>query len=205
MWADYAQSHGYESSEVAAKKAFVAEFVAAAKPRLLWDFGCNTGDYSKLALEAGAGTVVGFDFDHDALDLAYARAESEKLMFLPLFLDAANPSPDQGWAQSERQGLRRRTRADAILALAFGHHLAIARNIPLAQLVDWTVDMAPAGVVEFVPKTDPMVGQLLSLREDIFSDYSETNSLLQSRAKVVKSTLVSESGRKLFWFSREQE
>ncbi len=205
VWADYAKSHSYESSEVAAKKAFVAEFVATVKPRMLWDFGCNTGDYSKVALEAGAGTVIGFDFDQDALDLAFARAESEKLMFLPLFLDAANPSPDQGWAQLERQGLRKRARADAFLALAFGHHLAIARNIPLDHLVDWYADMAPAGLIEFVPKADPMVRRLLSLREDIFSEYSESNfvSLLRSRANVIKSTVVSENGRKLFWFARE--
>ena len=30
-------------------------------PEMLWDIGCNTGDYSKVALEAGAKFVVGFD------------------------------------------------------------------------------------------------------------------------------------------------
>ena len=39
--------------------------VAAVKPGRLIDLGCNTGDYSALALAHGAGTVIGFDFDLD--------------------------------------------------------------------------------------------------------------------------------------------
>jgi len=61
--------------------------------------------------------------------------------------------------------------ADAILALAFVHHLVIGCNIPLAEVVKWLVGLAPRGVIEFVPKSDPMVQQLFAFREDIFSDY----------------------------------
>ena len=38
---------------------------------------------------------------------AAARAADGKLDFLPLFADAANPSPAQGWAEAERSGLSR--------------------------------------------------------------------------------------------------
>src|SRR3546814_15007041 len=95
VWNDYAEANTYKSEEAQAKRRFVADFAAATKPGLLIDLGCNTGAYSEAALEGGARRVIGFDFDQGALDQAFARAEQNKLEFLPLHLDAANPSPDQ--------------------------------------------------------------------------------------------------------------
>ncbi len=40
-------------------------------------------------------------------------------------------------------------------------------------MVDWLVSLAPNGMVEFIPKNDPMVQELLRHREDIFDDYTE--------------------------------
>jgi len=111
--------------------------------------------------------------DQHALETAFIRAQADHLDFLPLFLDAANPSPDQGWNELERKGLQARAPADALIALAFAHHLAIGRNIPLPQVVAWLCGLAPKGVIEFVRKDDPTVQQMLSLREDIFPDYTE--------------------------------
>ncbi|NIO41949.1 MAG: class I SAM-dependent methyltransferase, partial [Burkholderiales bacterium] len=96
----------------------------------------NTGDYSAVALRHGAERAIGFDFDHGALDVAFERARRESLNFLPLHLDAVNPSPEQGWLQAERQGLSRRAKGDAVLALALIHHLAISRNVPLEGVLD---------------------------------------------------------------------
>jgi hypothetical protein len=126
------------------------------------------------------------------------------LKFLPLFQDGANPSPDQGWANQERKSLAKRGDANGLLALAFEHHLAIGRNIPLDGVVASLVDLAPTGVIEFVQKQDPTVQQLLTLREDIFPDYTPQafEAALQSRARIVKSETVSASGRKLYWFDR---
>jgi ribosomal protein L11 methylase PrmA len=204
VWGTYAESHGYGSEEERAKRRFVAEFVERTRPRLLFDLGCNTGDYAALALEAGAGSVVGFDADQRALETAFARATAENLPFLPLYLDAANPSPDQGWQQTERAGFGRRAKADAILALAFEHHLAIGRNVPLDQTVAWLTGLAPSGVIEFVPKTDPTVHRMLALREDIFPDYDEAafTRCLSRAARIVRSETVSAHGRRLFWYDR---
>src|SRR5262249_53642476 len=157
-------------------------------PRLVWDLGCNTGDYATTALAAGAHYVIGFDCDQHALEAAFGRAQADNLEFLPLFLDAANPSADQGWNELERKGLQARAPADALIALAFEHHLAIGRNIPLSQVVTWLCRLAPRGVIEFVRKEDPTVRQMLSLREDIFADYNEDAfaSSLQRQSRVVK-------------------
>jgi ribosomal protein L11 methylase PrmA len=206
VWQDYAQDNSYADEEAAKKKEFVADFVRAVQPGLLLDIGCNSGDYSALALQQGAGLAIGFDFDHGALEFAYQRACRESLNFLPLHLDAANPSPDQGWLQSERKGFDKRAHGDAILALALIHHLAIGKNIPLDQAVRWIVNMAPQGVIEFVPRGDPMVQKLLQLREDLFDGYEQPvfESILAANARIVASKTVSESGRCLYWFERTQ-
>ncbi len=203
-WQQYAGQTSYRDTEAEAKRNFISRFVSDSKARSVWDIGCNTGDYSVAALKGGARKVIGFDFDQGALDLAFDRARSEKLAFTPLFLDVTNPAPDQGWGQSERRGLRARAKADAVLALALIHHVAIGKNVPLEGVVQWLTDMAPRGVIEFVPKTDPMVVELLKLREDIFSNYSEEHFVkcLQERARIVTSETVSASGRKLFVFER---
>ena len=204
VWNDYADANTYKEEEEQAKQRFITEFVEATKPSLLWDLGCNTGAYSEAALEAGAGRVIGFDFDQGALDQAFQRADQKNLAFLPLFLDAANPSPDLGWRQQERAGFQERARADAVIALAFEHHLAIGRNIPLDQLLDWLVGLAPRGVVEFVQKDDSTIQQMLALREDVFPRYSEGEFMnqLQSHARIVRAETISAEGRKLFWYDR---
>ena len=139
-----------------------------------------------------------------AVEAAYARAKAERLNLLPLYLDVTNPSPSQGWAQHERKGLSERGPADAVLALALIHHLAIAKNIPLHYIVEWLVGLARAGVIEFIPKNDPMVQQLLRLREDIFPDYSEESfrRALGAKARIQKVAQVSATGRTLYWFDR---
>ena len=203
-WSDYTDTHSYASEEEQEKRAFVARFVEKTKPARLWDLGCNTGAYSELALESGAAAVVGFDIDLAALDGAYERARTRDLQFLPLYLDAANPAPDQGWRGGERKSLMERANGDGLIALAFLHHLAIGRNAPLDQAVAWLVSLAPTGVVEFVQKTDPMIERMLRLREDIFADYTEQTfvNALERVARVVDTKTVSAAGRKLFWYDR---
>jgi ribosomal protein L11 methylase PrmA len=204
VWGDYAADNTYSGAEAQDKRRFVSAFAAKVRPEILVDIGCNTGDYAAAALEGGAGSVVGFDFDQRALDLAFARARTDKLKFLPLWLDASNPSPDQGWMQAERAGFGARVKVDALIALAFEHHLAIAKNVPLPQVVDWLVDRAPVGIIEFVPKDDPTVQTMLALRDDIFDDYGiETfTGQLSERARIVDRKVVSESGRTLFVYDR---
>jgi ribosomal protein L11 methylase PrmA len=203
-WSDYNATHTYSSAEHEHKRRIVAEFVARTRPAVLWDLGCNTGEYSELALSSGAVDVIGFEADHGALDQAFARAADKQLRFLPLFMDAANPSPDQGWAQQERRGLNARGTADALLALAFTHHLAIGRNVPLDDVLAWLVSLAPTGLVEFVPKDDPTVRLMLSSREDIFRDYSEENfsAALRRSARIDAAETISASGRRLFTYVR---
>ena len=204
IWSDYAGNNSYEEAQRAAKHDFVARAVASAQPRLVFDVGCNSGDFSRTALDNGADSVVGFDFDFGALERAFERFDREGARMLPLWLDATNPSPAQGWAGAERKSLAQRADADLLLALALIHHLAIARNVPLDMAVAWLMSMAPSGIIEFPSKRDPMVQQLLRGRADIFPDYTEEAFLAHVRARgaITDQLRLGEDGRLLIAYNR---
>lgn len=204
VWANYSRDNTYSNEEARKKHAFIHEFASKVKPRLAWDLGCNTGEFSETLLTGGARYVVGLDLDHGALENAFARSESSALRLQPIYQDAVNPSPGQGWRARERKSIENRDKPDAIIALAFEHHLAIARNVPLPDVVDWLTSLAPHGVIEFVQKSDPTIQRMLALREDIFTDYSEQTfaEALEKVGYVVKKLTVSGSERVLYWYER---
>jgi ribosomal protein L11 methylase PrmA len=202
-WVDYAGNNVYRDDESRSKLEFVAAAVRRHQPGQLWDLGCNSGDAALAALDAGAGLVVGFDSDADVLNAAYDRAWQGQRNFLPLLMDMTNPSPDSGWGQRERAGLAARRSADMVTALAFLHHLVIGRNVPLAQAVDWLLDLAPAGVLEFVPLEDPMIEGMLGWRDRAqFAAYriDEVLRLLSERADIIETATLPLCGRHLIQY-----
>jgi len=203
-WQDYDKANTYGAAERAAKNAFVRRYCGRVKPGLLVDIGCNTGEYSQAALEAGAGRSIGLDLDHGALANACRRATENRLALTPLVQDLMNPSPGQGWRGAERKAIGDRAAFDGVLALAVLHHLAIARNVPLDDAVAWLVEWAPSGIIEFVPKSDPTVQTMLALRDDIFDDYDQQTfeACLAKRARVVEREAVSSTERVLYAFER---
>ena len=118
-------------------------------------------------------------------------------------MDAVNPSPNQGWSQQERKGLIERLKFDGMIALAFNHHLTIAKNIPLEDSIRWLVNFAPRGIIEFVPKNDETIKKMLQVREDIFINYNEETfkNILTKYSKILSKKVVSSSGRTLYEFN----
>lgn len=205
-WKTYDNKNSYTEQMRSEKNRFVSDFVAANQIESLWDLGGNSGDYSIAAIRAGVTHAIVMDSDIDALELAYRRARSSVHGMLPLFMDCADPSPTRGWRQRERKGLRERANADGILALALVHHLSIGRNIPLSEVIAWLVELSPHGVVEFVPKDDPMVVQMLGGREDVFADYCEANfrAAFAPRADITKEHRFDKNNRLLISYKRRQ-
>ena len=167
------------------------------------DLGCNNGEYSKLALKSGSESVIGLDYDLNAIDEAYLISK-RKIKFLPLYFDVSNPSSNIGWYQKERKGFMERLNFDSVIALAFEHHLSIAKNIPLVDVVDWITSLAPKGIIEFVPKNDVTIQSMLKLKGDIFPNYNLENfkKFLSNKAKITSEKIVSKSGRTLFSFEK---
>ncbi len=203
-WEAYERSAHYTPEEHAKKARFVGDAIAVARPGVVWDLGCNAGAYAEVALAHGAGLVIGFEPDAGAVDAAFRRAAEKGLNFLPLAVDVTNPSPDLGWLQRERAGMAARRNADAVLCLALLHHLVLGRNLPLAHVIEWLVGLAPRGVLEFVPKEDPMAAQLIALKPGIAPEYTReaVGDLLAARACIEQSAVVTASGRTLFAWNR---
>ncbi|HEX2825289.1 MAG TPA: class I SAM-dependent methyltransferase [Burkholderiales bacterium] len=203
-WSSYHLCASYDAHESATKQGFVESYIRRRAPAQVLDLGCNEGAFAQLALSAGATRVIGCDFDTGALEAAVERADRHHLDFLPLFLDAANPTPEQGWAQAERRGFAARTRSDALVTLAFLHHIVIARNVPLTAALEWLTSLAPSGVIEFVPKTDPRVRTMLEGREDIFQQYDPASFRreLCRHAAIIGEQAVSPGGRVLVEYCR---
>ena len=186
------------------KYEFISSYFNKTKSARVLDLGCNNGEYSKLALKSGCGNVVGLDYDLNAIDEAYLVSKKEKLNFLPLYFDVSNPSSNIGWQQKERKGFMERLNFDSVIALAFEHHLAIAKNIPLEDVVNWIISLAPRGIIEFVPKNDVTIQSMIKLKGDIFPNYNLKNfkSFLSKRTKITSEKIVSKSGRTLFSFEK---
>jgi ribosomal protein L11 methylase PrmA len=184
------------------KQDEVREFVRTMKPRSVLDLGCNTGDFSVVALEGGVAEAIGLDSDLNSLNVACNRAESVAADFLPLYADLADPTASQGWANRERPALTERFRCEGVLALAVLHHLVIGRNVPLREVVRWISSLAPLGVMEWIPKSDPQVQRMLSAREDVFDDYGVEafEEALRATAEIVRVSEVPGTERRLYWY-----
>ena len=202
QWQNYSIENTYRSDEEKLKIKLVGNFSKKYKFNYLADLGCNDGLYSFTSLEKGSKNVVGFDFDLNSLNKAYLISKKKNLNFQTVYMDAVNPSPNQGWNEQERKGLSQRIKFDGMIALAFNHHLAIAKNIPLEESIKWLVSFAPKGIIEFVPKEDETVKKMLQLREDIFSQYNEDifKNILGKFTKITSKNVVSSSGRALYEF-----
>lgn len=198
-WKTYAAVNSYSEPMRDRKLKFVEDWASDAKPSVIWDIGGNTGDFSMAAIKGGAGTSVVLDGDLDSLESAYRFRVKKGDKLLPLLMNLVDPTPNMGWRQSERKGLMERAGCDGILALAVIHHMCIGGNLPLAEAVRWLLSLAPSGIIEFVPKGDPMVDQLLQVRDDIFHDYEEEvflNTIAEGH-DITAQTKFTENGRLL--------
>jgi hypothetical protein len=160
-WSDYAEECPYTMADEQTKKRFVENVLGHRRRKLVWDLGCNQGEYSAIAAKS-AETVVAVDSDPLVIERLYKqlrRAGSSNI--LPLTMDLANPSPSQGWRSVERKSFVERGRPELVLCLALTHHVCITSQLPLNEWVGWLASLHGDLVIEFVTRQDPMVMRLL--------------------------------------------
>lgn len=199
-WSEYAQCNSYSAEDHAAKREFVATASAASRRRLVYDFGANTGEYSRLAAEH-ADLVIALDADAVAVDRMYRElVKSGVTNVQPLVFDLADPSPGLGWRNRERRPLEERGKPDLVLSLAVIHHLVLGRNLPLTEVLDWFAGLTKELVIEFVDLEDPMVRLMQANRQDRDPDYTleRFETLLQERFRVVRRVTLPSGTRTLF-------
>lgn len=171
-WADYyGECRTYPARALERKEELVAAFLDDVGPGEVWDLGANTGRFSRLASSRGIFTAS-IDSDPGVVERSYREAQAGgDRSLLPLVIDLTNPSPAIGWGNEERMTLAQRGPADLVMALALLHHLAIGNNVPLELVAGFLADLGRSVVVEWVPKEDPQVQEMLSTRRDVFAGY----------------------------------
>jgi len=171
-WTAYDSSLPHVAADGDAKRAFVREVCGSQQRNLVWDLGCNQGDFSRIAAQH-AKTVVAMDQDHGCIERLYLALKSAgPNNILPLRVDLANPSPAQGWRGRERLRLEARGRPDLVLCLGLIHHLSIGANLPLADIIEWFAELNGELILEYPTKSDSLVRRLLKNKHDQYVDYS---------------------------------
>jgi hypothetical protein len=203
-WSDYARTHSYGEADFEAKCAFVRDAAGSRRWRRVWDLGCNTGTFSRIAAEH-ADVVVAMDGDWMAVEHLY-QSQKERApgggAILPLVVDLSDPSPGQGWRGTERKSLPERGRPDLTLCLALIHHIVISANIPMADFMRWLAGLGTALVIEFVDRDDEMAVTLLRNKDDQYDDYRpQVFEALLSEYFDVRDSRTLKSGKRSIYFA----
>ena len=172
VWSDYRDTCSYSGDDARAKQAFVRAALDDGASRVVLDLGANDGEYSLIAAEH-ADYVVAVDGDEKVIDLLYRRLRvAGRETILPLVMNLVDPSGGIGWRNRERAPFVDRVRPDTTLALALVHHLTIAANVPLPEVVSWLASFGGRVVVEFPHVDDVQVKRLLANKPaGLFDDY----------------------------------
>jgi SAM-dependent methyltransferase len=198
-WGDYAGFHNYSAEDHTRKEDFVREAITAAQPEVVWDIGCNTGQFSRIAAPLCL-QVVATDIDHVAVERLYLDPGIPENI-LPLVHNVTDPSPNWGWRNSERSELAERSRPDLVMCLALIHHVVISANIPLAEFIDWLAGLTGKLIIEYVSRDDDKVQALLRNKKDNYQDYSRASleSSLERHFDISGRRDLNNGDRTIYW------
>ena len=174
-WVRYYEHERCQAAAFQEKSRIVADWLDKMVPAVqsIWDFGANTGHFSRLASQRGIFTVS-IDADAACVEMNYKECGRQgETRLLPLLLDLTNPSAAKGWQNRERMSLLERGPADLAFALAIVHHLAISNNLPFRKIAEFFSGCCKRLMIEFIPKTDLQVQRMLDTRVDIFGEYTQ--------------------------------
>ena len=205
-WSSYPEAADhYREQDQQQKQNFVERVLSSLKPRSVLDIGANTGQYSRIAAEAGA-KVVAWDRDIAASERNWNEAKKRGLDIQPLAVDAARPTPPVGWRNEESVSLLDRAygRFDCVLMLGILHHLLIADQIPLDGILTLLAELTRRwAIVEWVPKSDVRFADLCRGRHELYVHLDETSFLASAAPHfMLLKTEKLGNGRTLFLFEK---
>lgn len=206
-WTSYEDTHSYKSDEYAAKEEFVLNAVKRVTPQQVWDFGANTGHFSRTVASRCDAGVTAFEYDFMTFEAGYMKnvAGGGGNVPLHLWMDLFNPTSGLGWGGEEWPGLAERGPADLVLVLALVHHLCLAGGIPFERVFGFLHRVARHLVVEFVPRSDPQAQRLIRMREEMFTWYERDTfeKALSHGFEVLETREVSSTRRVLYLLRRK--
>jgi len=197
-WSNYYEETILSQQYLEEKKKLVSGFVTMTDAHSALDLGSNDGIFAEMVGEQM--NVVAVDGDETCITALYRSTRKSNRNILPLCIDIMNPPSDTGWNNEERKSFGKRFSSDLVLALALIHHLCIGKNVSFERLVSFFSLTKKWLIIEFVPKHDEKVQQLLSAREDVFKEYDDSHFEAEfSRSfEIVSKKPVSGSSRTLY-------
>jgi hypothetical protein len=203
-WSNYYEETILGKEYLEQKENIFRELVKDIKADCVLDIGGNDGHFSKIVSQQFEH-VVTIDSDSRSISKLYDYVKKHKTSNItPLVIDVANPSPALGFNNSERAAFHQRVKPDFVLALALVHHLVIGNNISLPMLASYFNDIAPQLLIEFAPKQDEKVKQMLATRKDVFYDYDEQHfeMYFSEYFNIVNKVAVPGSSRTMYLMKR---
>lgn len=174
-WSTYVRDRSHYSDDATRwKRTIVSRWLSTLRPGCVVDLGCNTGEYSRLAAECGARSVISVDKDHDSIQALFQSLREDRIIH-PVVANLADLHGGRGWSGEEARGLAERLagQADVAVCLALLHHLAVSESIPLERIAAllWKMTRGHA-IVEFIAHDDPLLKSLAEQRRRDAGEFS---------------------------------
>jgi hypothetical protein len=176
VWSEYYNEASGRNDYLEQKKKIVSEWLDKMRDiHTTADLGANEGEFSRLVAKKNIYTIAA-DLDPYCINNLYLKLKiGQEKNIQPLIIDLSDPTPSTGVNNKERSSFFSRANSDLILALALVHHLAIGKNIPFEMIADMFSNLCRRLIIEFVPKDDEKVNQMLSVKKDIYIHYDQAN------------------------------
>ena len=205
-WNNYYNESILSKEYLSSKESLVQEMIQKIDLKSAIDLGCNQGLFSNLLIQK-AGNIIAVDADPSSISNLYKEVRLGGTNILPLCIDLANPPGNSGFKNQERESFMQRLKFDLILALALIHHLAIGKNIPLEKLADFFSFTDRYLLIEFIPREDEKVQQLLADREDIFAGYNQNafESAFSKYFQLLDKKRVNHSNRTIYLMKKNNQ
>ena len=200
-WSNYSNTHSYSKESEIEKENILKSYISINKPYSLIDIGCNDGKYSFLAKELGVKKVIALDYDMQCLEKI--ELDNNEIV-TPLYADLSNLSSSIGWDNKEKKSFIERFTFDFSLSFAVVHHLAISKNIPLYEVLNFIIKLSKKGLIEFIPNDDEMVKRMKMFKTKAYDDYNLENFLkiLNENSNTVKVHELKGSKRKIIYYEK---
>ena len=200
-WSNYSNTHSYSKESEIEKENILKSYISTNKPYSLIDMGCNDAKYSFISKELGVKKIIALDYDMQCLEKI--ELDNNEIV-TPLYADLSNISPSIGWDNKEKKSFIERFNFDFSLSFAVVHHLAISKNIPLYEVLNFIIKLSKKGLIEFIPNDDEMVKRMKMFKTKDYDDYNLENFLkyLNEKCNIVKVHDLKGSKRKIIYYEK---
>jgi len=206
-WADYEQDRPhYGGGSMSRKRELIAEWLSQLSPQWVLDLGCNTGEFTRLAL-AGGANVIALDSDHDCIQRLFLDHGGDVRLH-PVVVPLDDLRSSRGWAGSEHPGMPERLEqcADVVLMLALIHHLAIGAAVPLKMVAQFAYRCTRRWlIVELLDIDDPQLVAICRQRRRLPEEFTrdrQRDAFVAAGFSVVAEHRLEGAARSLLLLSR---